>query len=315
MHHTLDLYRDFLTYERRLATASVAAYVADLDQLFCFLREDYGLIAPDAIRPSHLRSFLVDRVSKDGASNATLNRKLTAVRGYFDFLQQHHKLPSNPAALLRAPSIEQRLPPHMDASQFIAQLKSGEFDESFAGQRDLTVLMTLYCMGLRRAELLSLQACDVVDPSASVTRVAKRVRITGKRQKTRVLPVPDALRSQLQHYLQLRSEKFGEHSTTELFLTDRGKPLYAKAVYNLCRRSLEHAAWSTGRSPHALRHAFATHLMDGGADLRAVQELLGHSSLASTQVYLHASAQRLIQVYQGAHPRAGISASPVNRNQ
>ncbi len=180
---------------------------------------------------------------------------------------------------------------------------------TYSGQRDLTVVMTLYLLGLRRAELLAITLADL-SPGVD------RLRITGKRGKTRVLPVPSVLRTQWDHYLHLRNARFGESPhlpeqepalndpSASAFLTDRGKPLYAKAVYNLVRKHLESAGWVEGRSPHLLRHAFASHLMDGGADLRSVQELMGHASLASTQVYLHASAKRLLEVYARAHPRA-----------
>lgn len=322
MQEALNAYTDFIRYEQRLAPATVAAYVSDLRQLTDFLQDDYGLTAPDAVRPSHLRAYLARRAATDAGAASTLARKLVAMRGLFGFLHSHLGLATDPSKLLKAPARQHRLPPHLDADKFIAQLRDSAFAETFSGQRDLTVLLSLYCLGLRRAELLSLRVSDVVtlQPTAdgpdetglavyslggSGLSAKSQVRVLGKRSKTRLIPVPPVLQAQFEHYVGLRRDEFCGSETDLLFLTDKGKPLYPKAVYNLCRRTLEHAAHASGRSPHALRHAFATHLMDGGADLRAVQELLGHSSLASTQVYLHASAQRLIKVYQGAHPRAG----------
>ena len=305
MTEDLAAYRDYLTYELRLAPATVSAYVSDVTQLLAFLREGYGPIAPAAVGPSHLRAFLVARAAAEGAANATLARKLTSVRGYFKFLHQHLGLPSDPSALLRAPTSAKRLPAHLEAGPFLELLRGDTFDDTFSAQRDLTVLMCLYGLGLRRAELLGLTVASVFEGHSASASAKTRLRIFGKRAKTRLVPVPAPVRAQLEHYLAKRADRFCESAPEALFLTDRGKPLYAKAVYNLCRRTLEHVSWSTGRSPHALRHAFATHLMEGGADLRAVQELLGHASLASTQVYLHASAKRLVNVYKGAHPRAG----------
>ena len=301
MHNTLAVYRDHLVYERRLAEHTVIAYSADLDQLSSFLQEDYGLTAFDAVRPSHLRSYLVSLAS-DGAVNSTLARKLAAIRGFFAFAKTHGFLRTNPSAVLRSPKLPKRLPPAVSAPQLGQLLQNDRFEDDFNGQRDLTILLLLYSLGLRRAELLSLTVSDF-------TRGASELRVLGKRSKTRLLPIPKHIQAQVEHYLTKRSEDFPHTDEESLFLTNRGKPFYPKAVYNLCRKHLEQAAWADGRSPHLLRHAFATHLMDGGADLRAVQELLGHSSLSSTQVYLHASPKRLIEVYQKAHPKARSSSS------
>ena len=260
--------------------------------------------------PSHLRGYLV-ALAGAGATNATLARKLSALRGWFRYLLRRHGLPSDPSASLRTPKLPTRLPPAVDAGGIGSLLRGGDFGADFPGQRDLTVLMTLYGLGLRRAELLGLAVDDVVSFGVGGSAVAKtRIRVTGKRAKVRVLPVPEALGAQLAHYAELRSGAFAESGTDALFLTDRGRPLYPRAVYALVRRHLERASWADGRSPHVLRHAFATHLMDGGADLRSVQELLGHASLASTQVYLHASPRRLLEVYRRAHPRAGGGTTP-----
>ena len=306
----LVAYRDYLTYERRLAAPTIRAYAKDLEDLAEVLATDYGLTACDAVGPSHLRGYLV-RLAGGGATNATLARKLSAVRGLFGFLVKRRGLARDPTQLLRSPKLPKRLPPAVDAGGLGALLRGDAFGEDFAGQRDLSVLMTLYGLGLRRAELLSLRVADVVDRRQGGAAAAKtQVRVTGKRNKTRVLPIPATLGTQLAHYVEVRAEAFPDADPEALFLTDRGRPLYPKAVYALVRRHLERASWADGRSPHVLRHAFATHLMDGGADLRSVQELLGHASLASTQVYLHASPKRLLEVYRRAHPRAGTTGGP-----
>ena len=302
MREDVRVFRDFLHYERRLAPLTTQAYVADVTQFLDAVEADYGPIAPAAIGPSHLRTYLL-ACSASGAANVTIARKLTSLRTFFAFAVEHLGVASDPTALLQAPKKSHRLPPAVDAERLGAWLRSGSFAMDFAGQRDLTVVMTLYLLGLRRAELLSLRVEDVAD---GVTQV----RVTGKRSKTRLVPVAPALRQQWDHYLAMRAERFGDSLPdgsplpSSLFLTERGRPLYPKAVYNLVRKYLEGADWVEGRSPHLLRHAFASHLMDGGADLRSVQELMGHASLSSTQVYLHASAKRLIEVYQGAHPKA-----------
>lgn len=312
MKLSLVAFRDFLSFERRLAILTVEAYTADVQQLSSYLHTQFGLTTPDVVRPNHLRSYLM-HLATGGSTNASLARKLTSIRSFFRFAKQHLNLKTDPSALLKSPQIAKRLPPTVGQEGILGLLKSSDFSNDFPGQRDLTILMTLYSLGLRRAELLSLAIYDVVNThpgKSAISTIRSEIRVTGKRSRTRVLPVPAPVAAQLNHYIELRSEKFKDTEEKSLFLTNNGKPLYDKAVYNLCRRHLESASWSDGRSPHTLRHAFATHLMDGGADLRAVQELLGHSSLASTQVYLNASAKRLIEVYKGAHPKAG---KPIGR--
>lgn len=294
----VQAFRDYLHYERRLAPLTTQAYVADVQQALDSLSAELdGPIALDAIGPSALRGYLLERASQ-GVANVTLARKLTALRTFFAFAVEHLCLTADPTALLQAPKKPRRLPPAVDVDRLRNWLSSEAFAGDFPGQRDLTVVMTLYLLGLRRAELLGLTVGDV-------SGGAKEVRVAGKRNKTRLIPVVPALRRQWDHYLALRASSFGESPLPdELFLTNKGRPLYPKAVYNIVREHLEPEGWVEGRSPHLLRHAFASHLMDGGADLRSVQELMGHSSLTSTQVYLHASAKRLIEVYKGAHPKA-----------
>ena len=297
-------FRDYLTYERRAARQTVRAYATDLTDFAAFLESDYGLTAPRAVGPSHIRGYLL-ALSAGRAANATLARRLSAIRGLYGYLGARHGLEPDPTARVRSPKLPHRLPPAVDRAGLGALLRGDGFGEGFSDQRDLTVLMTLYGLGLRRAELLSLGVGDVVHARGADLAAKAEIRVTGKRSKTRLLPVPPPLGAQLLHYVELRGAAFDELETDALFLTDRGRPLYPKAVYALVRRRLERASWADGRSPHVLRHAFATHLMDAGADLRSVQELLGHASLASTQVYLHASPQRLLDVYRRAHPRAG----------
>ncbi len=309
----IEVFGDYLQYERRLAPLTTQAYLADVRQLFTYLADLHGPIALDAVGPSHLRSFLL-HLSGQGVANVTLSRKLTSLRTFFAFGVEHLGWSNDPTALLSSPKKPHHLPPAVDEVHLGEWLKSDAFGDDYGGQRDLTVVLTLYLLGLRRAELLSMTLADI-------SSGADKLRITGKRGKTRLLPVPQVLRTQWDHYLSLREASFGESlpevctdPNASAFLTDKGRPLYAKAVYNLVRKHLESAGWVEGRSPHLLRHAFASHLMDGGADLRSVQELMGHASLASTQVYLHASAKRLLEVYAKAHPRASGDSSHKQNN-
>lgn len=307
MQETLSVFKDFLIYERRLSPLSVRAYCSDASQLLEFLEKEHGLTGLKSVRPWHLRSFLSFQ-SQSGVNNATLARKLTSIKNYFGFANQHLNLGSDPSSRLRTPKVLRSLPVSTSAKELKGLLGSNQFKETFEDQRDLTVLICLYALGLRRAELVSLSVNDVFfNPADKHPSVVEEVRVVGKGNKMRLVPVLPIVSKQLLVYMDYRKMCFEDCVKQELILTNNGKPIYDKAIYNICKKHLSKVGWSSGKSPHALRHAFATHLMDGGADLRSVQELLGHSSLASTQVYLNASTKRLIEVYQKAHPKAAAS--------
>ena len=306
MRQDLLVFVDFLVYERRLAAHSVTAYRTDLEQFIAFVESQYGLSSLEELRPLHLRSWLVEQ-STLGLSNSSLSRKLSALRLFCQWAVEHMGLSQDPSALLRSPKLPRRLPPAVAKEPLLELFKDQRFADDYEGQRDLTMLMCLYGMGLRRSELLGLTVQDLAPG-------IHQIRITGKRQRSRVIPITPVLRHQIDHYLELRRtflQDLGEEYSSEaLFLTLKGKPYYEKALYNLVSKFLKSASWADGHSPHLLRHAFASHLMEQGADLRAVQELMGHASLSSTQVYLHASAQRLLEVYRHAHPRASDPDKP-----
>ena len=285
-----------LEQERNFSPHTLRAYRKDLAEFTEFLGEDAPAKIP-AVTHVQLRSFLAGLRGR-GISKTTIARKLAALRSFFRFLCRDGLMRTNPMLALRAPKRDQRLPHVLGAAEVERLLETASGNDE-ADLRDRAILETLYTSGMRVGELVALKVKDV-DFFAEVATVM------GKRRKERICPLGSYALKALQAYLEKRgiSMVSAPRCDEPLFLNLRGTRLTARSVGRLLARRLAEADLSARTTPHTLRHSFATHLLDRGADLRAVQELLGHASLSSTQIYTHLSAERLKQVYDRAHPRA-----------
>lgn len=277
---------------------TVRAYRFDLGQLFTFAAAR-GAAGPQELTLELLRDWMWEG-STAGASAATLARRAASARAYGEWLAQHGG-GANPAARLKSPRPDTRLPRVLTRTQMDAILcaLTQRADTGNPGElRDLAVIETLYASALRVGELVGLTVHDI-------DRNALTVRVTGKGNKQRVVPFGIPAAEALDRYLaEGRPRLLREASSSRMFIGDRGKPLGARSVYRLVAALLENIPGGGPAGPHALRHTAATHLLDGGADLRAVQEMLGHSSLNTTQIYTQVSTERLSESYRLAHPRA-----------
>jgi integrase/recombinase XerC len=265
-------------------------------QFLGFLRHRFDIERPQEVAQKHVRAWLVDLVSAK-AKQRTVRRKLASLRAFFSFLKKNGATKDNPVSKIPVPKIGRRLPAVVPAEGMDSLLGPTQFPDGFPGLRDRMILEILYTAGLRRAELLSLSLADLDRPG-------RRFRIRGKGNKERIVPWLPYLDALLDEYLAARREAFPEAGQA-LLLTDRGRPLYDKFVYNTTKHYLGLLPGLDRHNPHTLRHSFATHLASAGADINAVKELLGHSSLAATQIYLHNSLDRLKKVYEKAHPKGG----------
>jgi integrase/recombinase XerC len=295
--------------ERQLSAHTVAAYRRDLSQLHAYVREQHGGEAcAAAVDKPTLRSWLALLARRCGA--ATLGRKLAAVRTFFSFLEREGRLRSNPAAVMATPKVRRRMPAFLgvDAAREVMRaprdspLRSGEGDVAEAEQlRDAVMLELLYGSGLRVSELTSLDLDQL-------SLEAEEVRVRGKGRKERLVPVGSKALAALRSYLAVRDrlchKKTGFIHPSALLLTRRGTRLGTRRVQALVKAYGTVAAGRPDLHPHALRHSCATHMLDGGADLRSIQDFLGHSSLSTTQRYTHLSLQQLMRVYDAAHPLA-----------
>lgn len=287
----------YLQYEKRFSPNTLTAYRKDLEQFLQFIREEMSLTSVEEVGHSHIRSWMVHLISQ-GCSPRTANRKLSTLKAYFRFLIRRDHLSADPTAKVSAPKAGKRLPGSLKKSELDQLFQHVEFEEGYSGARDRMILELLYATGMRRSEAIALEINDIDFHSL-------QARITGKGNKERLTPISRAMADSLKAYLLCREQAFPQAGYSRLFLTDKGKPLYPKLIYNIVHKYLSVVTSNGRRGPHALRHSFATHLSENGAGLNAIKELLGHSSLASTQVYTHNSIERLKQVYNKAHPKAG----------
>jgi len=294
----LDRFLTYLDDQRRVSPHTLQAYKSDLLKFAEFLEETIGELPDrlDAIDRLAVRGF-VARLSRSGLSKTTISRKLSAVRSFFNHAVRHGKAQANPAAGVASPRIPKNLPRDLTVDEMFGLLDRVKGDEP-AASRDLAILELLYATGLRVGELVSLDVDDV-DLRSGV------VRVLGKGNKERMVPfgtkATAALRKWFACSAPLREKSAAPES---VYLNLRGGRLTDRSVRRILDRRLREAAIHARVSPHALRHSFATHLLGAGADLRAIQELLGHSSLSTTQRYTHVSAEALMRVYDRSHPRA-----------
>ncbi|GAB3638862.1 tyrosine recombinase XerC [Hymenobacter arcticus] len=294
----MEEFLDFLRYEKRLSPHTVTSYQTDLTQFAAYLRAEYEL--DDIVQALHplIRGWVVSLMSQD-LDPRTVNRKVACLRSFYKFLLRERRLEANPMLRIKAPKMAKKLPEFVPEEALNRMLNSFEFEDSFVGARDQLILETLYGTGIRLSELLGITDDDL-------DLGARTVRVTGKGNKQRVVPLNPSLLLVLARYRERRASEFKAISANSpLLRTDKGEPLYEKLVYRTVKKYLSQVSTSAAHQhPHALRHAFATHLLGKGADLNSIKELLGHASLAATQVYTHLSVDRLKSVFEQAHPRA-----------
>jgi integrase/recombinase XerC len=286
----------YLELEKRFSTHTTKAYKSDLLQFFAYLEEIYSLTSIPEVRHFHIRAWIVE-LMQNKITPRSINRKLSTLKTYFKFLKRRKEIQENPMLKVIAPKVGKRLPVVVKEVELENLFEKINFGKGYAAVRDEMVMEMLYSTGMRRSELINLTPNDL-------DFFNNRVKVLGKGNKERLIPFARQLADRLENYLAIRNDEFGLGATGSLFLTGKGKEMYPKLVYNLVKKYLSQITTVEQRSPHVLRHSFATHLSNNGADLNAIKELLGHSSLAATQVYTHNSIEKLKKVYQQAHPKA-----------
>lgn len=292
--HTERFHR-YLQFEKRFSPHTLLAYQNDLRSFLDYLLKEFETADVSAVRHAMIRSWLVNLMEK-GLSPATVGRKLSVLRTYFRFLLREGVIAANPTLKVRAPKRKKTLPVFLEESQMNVlqdQLSAGE---GFPALRDRIIIETFYQTGIRLSELIGLREEDV-------DFFSSRIRVWGKRRKERIIPFNPAFGKLMQEYLGEKKLQDFNNNQAVLFVKNNGGKLSAGFVYNLVKTYLNRTTATGKKSPHVLRHTFATHMLNNGADLNAVKELLGHASLAATQVYTHNSVERLKEVYKQAHPK------------
>jgi integrase/recombinase XerC len=286
----------YLQYEKNYSPHTVEAYGNDLRQFTQFVFGE-GEFRPQEIGAKVVREWMIS-LMEEGCSPLSVNRKLSSLKSFYRYLHQNKRIDQNPIKKVTGPKAPKVLPYFVkDADMNVLLSQEVEGEKTFESERDRAILDILYSTGMRCAELVGLKDGDV-DFKAHL------IKVTGKRNKQRLIPFSKLLKTSLQDYLSIRNEKIPTHESDAFFTRNDGRPLTNNLVYFIVKKKLLEVPNLSKRSPHVLRHTFATSMMNNGADLNAVKELLGHSSLASTEVYTHTTFEELKKTYHQAHPRA-----------
>jgi integrase/recombinase XerC len=292
----MDLFFKYLEFEKRYSPHTLLSYQTDLGQFAEYLAQTYQISDPAEADHHIIRSWIVSLVQRK-LDPRTVNRKIACLRSYYKFLLQQNRITKNPTLRIKPPKAAKKLPSFVPQGSFNVFLDSFAFAPTLEGLRDKLILELLYGTGIRLAELIGIGEADL-------NMAAKTVKVTGKGNKERLVPLHDALVLTLEQYLEKKKSEFPDNNTEKLLVTTKALPLYPKLVYRIVKRYINLVSTSEKASPHVLRHSFATHLLNNGADLNAIKDLLGHASLAATQVYTHNSIEKLKSIFDKAHPKA-----------
>ncbi|OJW71237.1 MAG: integrase [Candidatus Amoebophilus sp. 36-38] len=291
----LETFINYLTYEKRLSNHTICAYRTDLTQFHTYLQAQFQITELNQVTSKVLRSWII-HLSKEGLNNRSINRKVACLRAFYGFLYAKGDIASDVTAQLRSLKIKKGLPIFLREEELLRLLDEYPFEDNFEGWRDKLVLELLYGTGIRLSELLNLQDHDI-------NFYERTIRVLGKRNKERIIPVPKSILAVVENYIAHRNATVPA-PYSHLLITVKSNPCYPMLVYKLVNKYLSSYTQADKHSPHVLRHTFATHLLNRGADLQAIKELLGHANLAATQVYTHNSMEKLKEIFSQAHPRA-----------
>lgn len=292
---SLEAFVSYLSLEKNYSLHTVNAYQKDIKEFISFTASEYNDGKIEDIQYAVIRSWIVKLVN-DGISNRTVNRKIASLKAYYKFLQKISVISLSPLAKHKALKTKKNLEVPFSELEMEKILKQIPFEKDFEGARDKLIIELLYATGIRRAELINLKLSDFNSTKTTL-------KVLGKRNKERILPLLPSILTLIDSYIAYRSKLQIIVDNDALLLTKSGHKIYETLVYRVVNKYLSMVSPKVKKSPHILRHTFATHLLNKGADLNAVKELLGHSSLASTQVYTHNSIAELKKVYSNAHPR------------
>ena len=286
---------EYISFEKRYSQHTIQAYTQDLTQFSSFLKEHYAITDVTAAGHQQIRSWVV-HLMENGLSERSVLRKLSTLKSFYKYLHRNKIIDHNPTLIVIPPKTPSRNPEFVGEEKMQNLFEQISYRNDFIGMRDKLILEVFYGTGIRLSELIGLQEHDI-----SLNN--RTIKVHGKRNKERIIPFTKKMGEQLSAYLEMK-EKHGITAEGSLFVTDRGKKLYPRLVYRIVNKYLSMVTTLTKKSPHVLRHTFATHMLNNGADLNAIKEFLGHANLAATQVYTHNTVEKLKKIYQQAHPRA-----------
>jgi len=290
-----EAFIDYLKFQKRYSHYTIISYTTDLKSFFSFIELNFTVSKVSRITSAMVRSWLAS-LKEYKLTSRSVNRKISTLRSFFKYLLRQQVITTNPLTQITALKTSKRLPSFVEEQEMDDLLNLVQFHETWEGETDKLIINLFYNAGIRLSELINLKP-------GQVNYQQQSIKVLGKGNKERIIPVSDELLADLSNYLKKKSAKVGADNSV-VFVTEKGLKLYPKYVYNIVNKYLATVTTNKKKSPHTLRHTFATHLANNGADINAVKELLGHSSLAATQIYVHNSIQKLKDVHKKAHPKA-----------
>lgn len=292
----VESFLKYIQFEKRYSPKTVLSYQTDLKQFEDFLHQEFEGTSSQDANYGLVRSWIVNLV-ENKLDNLSVNRKIACLRSYYKFLLRQEVISKDPMMKIKILKTKKKLPHFVKEEDTTKLLDNVVFPEGHKGQRDKIILELLYGTGMRLAELISLKEADI-------NTGAKTIRVLGKRNKERVIPFSVSLVPIIKEYIRLRNKEVQKQEHPYLIVTDDGAPIYPMMVNRTVKKYMKLFTSVEKKSPHVLRHTYATHLLNKGAEINAVKDLLGHSSLAATQVYTHNSMEKLKKAFDQAHPKA-----------
>lgn len=300
MPHTepaiIQEFLNYLTYQKRYSKNTIISYQNDLTVFFEYVLIEYKIASVNEINPSIVRTWLAS-LKENKASSKTVNRKISSLKAFFKYQLKMKKITVNPMATISSLKVSKRLPSFVEEKALKTLSDHDFFPSNFEGKTHFMVFEILYQTGIRRSELINLKESDIDKNSGTI-------KVLGKGNKERIIPVNNKLLTIIDEYIVEKRSELPELISAELLVNKKGRPLDPKYVYNIVKKYLGQVSTNQRKSPHVLRHSFATHLTNNGAQINAIKELLGHSSLAATQIYTHNTIEKLKEVHKQSHPKS-----------
>jgi integrase/recombinase XerC len=292
----IESYLKYLQFEKRFSPHTIRAYTDDLHQFNSFVQLSTDSNNQDLAIIDHsiIRKWIIHLYNKN-ISSQSINRKISGLKKFYKYLVSEQTIEINPFDKIISPKASKKLPEFIKQSEIIKLFDQIKFADNFKGQRDKLILELLYGSGMRLSELINLKESDI-------NSIDSTIKVLGKRNKERIIPLPEYLIELINKYIQVKNSKLLDNDY--LLVTEKGKKAYPKLIYRVVTGYLGLVSTNDSKSPHTLRHTYATHLLNNGADLNAIKELLGHANLSATQIYTHNTFKKLNRIYKQAHPRA-----------
>lgn len=289
---------EYLRFEKRVSENTIISYQTDLLQFFDFQKQHSNIVNVKDITLKDIRNWIFYLIELEQNCSKTINRKISSLKALFKYSLREGIISENPTLQVSSPKIPKRVPQYVEENDMKKLFQSDLFENSFEGWRDKAIMELFYATGIRVSELIQITFSDLDLYNGTV-------KVLGKRNKERIIPFGKTAQTTFENYFSFFKDKFGiVNKNSCIFVTSKSNKLSPKSVYKIVRRYLDMITTIDKRSPHIIRHTFATHLLNNGADINAIKEILGHTSLAATQVYTHNSIEKLKLIYQQAHPRA-----------